>query len=219
MIARLPVLGVAPAPAVLPRAALSLQLEPQPTTFEAQGDPIQAAILLSVVLLPFGYWWYVTVPEARINLAKDKRLEGGETKAFLEELAQSEEGERPVEKWFFSKWLRQRRPAKARPETVTSVADASVEQAPPVAHAAEDREVQQAPAREVTLGELLKPASLKSNPTPKFWSGDNPIVVTMGALLTVGVFSAAARTNSALAIDGAILAAGLAFGLSRLTLD
>ena len=55
-------------------------------------------ILLSAVLLPFGYWWYVTVPEARINLAKDKRLQGGETKAYLDELASSDE-DRPVERW------------------------------------------------------------------------------------------------------------------------
>ena len=46
------------------------------------------------------YWWYITVPEARLNLAKDKRL--GETKEYITELKQSEG--REVEKWALAKW-------------------------------------------------------------------------------------------------------------------
>ena len=53
IIMRLPLLVAAAPPT--PRAAIAMQLEPPPvTTFEAQGDPLQAAILLSAVLLPFG---------------------------------------------------------------------------------------------------------------------------------------------------------------------
>ena len=73
-----------------------------------------------------------------------------------------------------------------------------------------------APQREPTLAELFRPASLKGNATPRFWSGDNPIVVTMGALFTLGAFATVARENTALAIDGALLSAGLLFGVSRL---
>ena len=54
---------------------------------------------------------------------------------------------------------------------------------------------------------------------PRFFSGDNPIVVTMGGLALLGAFATAARANGALAMDGLVLCAGLAFGLSRLTLD
>ena len=76
------------------------------------------------------------------------------------------------------------------------------------------------PARDSSLGVLFKPASLKGNATPKFWSGDNPIVVTMGGLALAGVVATAAQSGSgALVADIVVLGAGLAFGLSRLTLD
>ena len=209
--------------AVASRAGpVALQLDVPPPTFEAQGDPVQAAILLSAVLLPFGYWWYVTVPEARINLAKDKRLQGGETKAYLDELASSEE-DRPVERWFFSKWLTQRKPT-TKAAAKSDVLDTNAQVAEGLPEPAADASSQSAPTPPPptpapTLRELFQPASLKNNATPKFWSGDNPIVVTMGSLALLGVFATAARTNGALALDAAVLAAGLAFGLSRLTLD
>ena len=187
-----------------------MQLEPESVVFEAQGDPVQAAILLSAILLPFGYWWYITVPEARINLAKDKRLDGGGTKAFLDELAASDEA-RPVERWFFAKWLTQRKPARAKPPAASAEASVEPEAAP--------APVPPTSPQQMPLTELFRPASLKNNATPNFWSGDNPIVVTMGLLALLGTFASVARSNSALAIDGAILAAGLTFGLSRLTLD
>ena len=84
-------------------AAADLDMQPVAMTFEARGDPLQAAILIAAIVLPFGYWWYITVPEARLALAKDKRLQDGETKVYLDELAASSEA-RPVERWFFSKW-------------------------------------------------------------------------------------------------------------------
>ena len=204
-----------------PRAAI-IMLDPvappqafqvaPPQTFEAQGDPLQAAILISAIALPFAYWWFVTVPEARLALAKDKRLEGGDTKAYLDELA-DDPSARPVERWFFSKWLRQKKPTRATSgdDTAEGLAAATTQDAQP-SPAAE-------PRAEPTLKELFAPASLKGNATPKFWSGDNPIVVTMGGLAALGIFATAAQSNSALAIDGVILSAGLVFGLSRLTLD
>merc|ERR1719478_1314808 len=74
---------------------------------------------------PVAYWWFITVPEARLNLAKDKRLEGGDTKQYLEALRDSPD-ERPLERWFFDKWLRQLRPSKApRPAPEASAEDAS----------------------------------------------------------------------------------------------
>lgn len=67
-----------------------------------------------------------------------------------------------------------------------------------------------------SLAQLFTPATAKGNPTPKFFSGDNPIVVATGALMAMGVAASLARENSALATDAFILAAGIFFGLSRL---
>ena len=167
---------------VPPRTALSSRARaPRMQTFEAQlaFDPAQLAVFTVALSAPVAYWWFITVPEARLNLAKDKRLEGGDTKQYLEELRDSPD-ERPLERWFFDKWLRQLRPSKApRPAPEASAEDAS------------------APAPAPTLGELFAPASLAGNATPKFFSGDNPIVVTVGALLALGTLAAGARQGGA----------------------
>ena len=191
-----------PRPAVPSRARA-----PRMQTFEAQlaFDPAQLAVFTVALSAPVAYWWFITVPEARLNLAKDKRLEGGDTKQYLEELRDSPD-ERPLERWFFDKWLRQLRPSKApRPA--------------PEASAEEDASAP-APAPAPTLGELFAPASLAGNATPKFFSGDNPIVVTVGALLALGTLAAGARQGGAAgaAADLTVVAATLAFGLGRLRL-
>ena len=194
---------------------------PPATSFEPQGDPLQAAILFSVVALPFAYWWYISVPEARLALAKDKRIKG-EIKRYLDELADDPSG-RKAERWFFAKWLRQNKPsrpaaAKAAPEDEAAALPPEEEAAalPPAPPPEPARDLLQSPR----LGVLFKPASLKGNATPKFWSGDNPIVVTMGGLALAGVVATAAQSGSgALVADIVVLGAGLAFGLSRLTLD
>ena len=192
-----------------------------PVTFEAQGDPVQAVLLFFVVALPFGYWWYITVPEARLALAKDKRLQDGDTNQYLKELA-ADDSPRPVERWFFSKWLNQLRPARATPrapeatgtDAVAVPAPADGREAAPTS----DEVPATAPQPDVTLGELFAPASLKGNATPKFFSGDNPIVVTVSTLLALGIFATIARENSALAVDGAVLTAGILFGVTRLNM-
>lgn len=199
-------------------------------TFEPVFNPAQAGALFGVIALPFGYWWFITVPEARIGLAKDKRLDSGEARAYLEELAASKEP-RAAERWFFSKWLRQARPSKRRssqqPESQAMKQETEPEQAVPLSLRAETLPPAPPPAPPPaaaltpapSLRDLFRPASLKGNATPRFWSGDNPIVVTMGTLLGVGIVAAGARENAALTLDVVVLAAGLTFGLSRLTLD
>ena len=82
------------------------------TSFEAQVDPVQAAVLVGTAIIPFAYWWYITVPEARLALAKDKRLEGGEAREYLLDLAE-DDASRPVERWFFAKWLSAAKPRRA----------------------------------------------------------------------------------------------------------
>ena len=179
----------------------------QPLVFEAQADPMQFALLLAVVVLPFGYWWYVTVPDARLDLAKDKRKGG--LRAYIDDL-RADAAPRGAERWFFRKYLRQ------LPEKALEVPPAANDSMPAAVDVdAYSEESQRSPS----LEELLRPASLKGNPTPRFWSGDNPIVVTMGALLFMGVAAAAYRSNATLTVDALVLAAGIMFGLSRLSLD
>lgn len=188
-------------------------------TFEATLNGGQAVVALGAVALPFGYWWFITVPEARIALAKDKRL--GETKEFIAELAESAEGERPVEKWFFSKWLKQDRPRpspRAAPPRAPDAQAAATSGDAEAGAAAEPSAADGAPPRQPSLAELFEPASLRGNATPAFFSGDNPIVVTMAALMAMCALAAAARANAPLALDAAVLGAGLVFGLTRLTL-
>lgn len=193
-------------------------------TFEPQFSAAQAAVALGAIGLPFSYWWYITVPEARIALARDKRLEGGETRAFIAELDASAKGERRVERWFFSKWLKQAAPRRSMPaaaepaaletpaqRTQVSPILATVAEIEPAAVSADER-------RDPGLAELFTPASLRGNATPAFFSGDNPIVVTMGALMLAGLAAGAARANAPLALDGAVLGAGIVFGLTRLQL-
>ena len=202
----------------------------EPQTFEAQFDPVQFVVLLLAVGGPFGYWWLITVPEARLALAKDKRLEGGETKEFLAELKGSEG--RPVEKWFFAKWLAQARPSRGggvtRGETTKAIRAESSAQSSASGGvgggvgagegAGEGGGEGRGEGRGVGLQELFKPASLKGNATPKFFSGDNPIVVTVGSLMVLGIGASIARENGQLAIDLSLVGAGLAFGLTRLDL-
>ena len=223
--------GFAPAsrPAVctsraLPRMVVSEVVsvsEVVPLVFEPRMEASQLGITLGAIAVPFGYWWYITVPEARLKLAKDKRRTDGDERQYLDELQrdlQREPDARPVERWFFSKWLRQAKPLAPEQEqdsertaTATTTATATVE--PPPEAAARDA----APRREPSLGELLRPASLKGNATPKFWSGDNPIVVVTGTLISLGVASSLVRNggNGQLRLDASVVGAGLVFGLSR----
>lgn len=192
--------------------------------FEAQFNPSQLGITVMAIAVPFGYWWYITVPEARLALAKDKRKPDGEVKQYLDEL-QSDDAGRPVERWFLKKWLRQNKPARAAAATTVEPAvsptmaatTASPEAAAPDAPAQPTAEEQQ---RDPSLRELFAPASLKGNATPRFWSGDNPIVVTTGTLLTLGVMSTIVRDGGtgAVLLDAAVVGTGLVFGLTRLQL-
>lgn len=205
--------------------ALRMQ-EVEPTQFEPQGDPVQFAILALAVAVPFGYWWYITVPEARLALSKDKRL--GDTGAYIEELARSDEA-RPVERWFFSKWLKQapkkrtaRTEAASMLSTPPTMAAVAMVEPPHPETAAESAAAPEQPSavqkRESSLEQLFRPASLKSNATPKFFSGDNPIVITTGALLAAGIFATVAKENGQLAADLLVICIGLIFGATRLTL-
>eukprot|EP00316_Scyphosphaera_apsteinii_P016866 CAMPEP_0119315072 /NCGR_PEP_ID=MMETSP1333-20130426/34373_1 /TAXON_ID=418940 /ORGANISM="Scyphosphaera apsteinii, Strain RCC1455" /LENGTH=186 /DNA_ID=CAMNT_0007320301 /DNA_START=100 /DNA_END=660 /DNA_ORIENTATION=- len=181
-------------------------------TFEPVFNPAQTAVLLGTILIPFGYWWFITVPEARLLLSKDKRK--GELNIYLKQLKEAEG--RPVEQWFFQKWLAKTRPpvqqAQSRADRTGSDPAVVLEEFSPIKPSTDEAE------SEVTLLELFRPASKKGNPTPRFFSGDNPIVVTTGTLMAFGIAAAVVRSNGALALDLGVLCAGLAFGLNRLVL-
>ena len=203
----------------LPRMVVSeVVSEVAPLVFEPRMDTSQLGVTLGAIAVPFGYWWYITVPEARLKLAKDKRRQDGDERQYLDELQrdlQRDPTARPSEKWFFSKWLRQAKPLAPEQERAserTATVTATAEPLPAAENAA--------PRQEPSLGELLRPASLKGNATPRFWSGDNPIVVVTGTLISLGVASSLVRGggNGQLLLDAAVVGAGLVFGLSRLSL-
>jgi len=121
------------------------------------------------------YWWYVLVPGARVNLAVNKR--SGKLRAYLEELKADDD--RKLERFFYQKWL-----AKVDPETRFLLREDGDEDG--------DGRVVQAKTRlSDTEGvtrdagdESLEDVIRKARRTPKFWSGDNPVLV--GTALTVG---------------------------------
>ena len=168
----------------------------EPQTFEPQlsFDPVQLAVLAACAAAPFAFWWYYTVPDARRDLAKDKRKSDGQTFQYLEELAADDS--RPLETWFFAKWLRQAEkrgsPRKMGPSGVpaegqtVSPADSLYDERTELDDGVRDRPR----ARQVSLRELLTPPSGR---TPRFFSGDNPIVVVTGALMAWGVAAALLR--------------------------
>jgi len=190
-----------------------------PAVFEPQLDTSQLGITLGAIAVPFGYWWFITVPEARLNLAKDKRRQDGDEKQYLDKLQrdlQRNPAARPLERWFFSKWLRQARPLASEQEQASKRA-ATVTATEPL-----PEPTNAAPQRDPSLVELLRPAMLKGNATPRFWSGDNPIVVTTSTLMALGVASSLIRSgagnNGQLLLDTAVVGAGMVFGLNRLRL-
>ena len=39
-------------------------------TFEPEFNPAQLGVVFFAIAVPFGYWWFITVPEARLALSK-----------------------------------------------------------------------------------------------------------------------------------------------------
>ena len=124
--------------------------------------PIDPAVLrdelvvLGAIAATTAYWWLVLVPSARVALAKNKK--SGKLRAYLDDLARSDG--KGLEKWFYAQWL-----AKIDPETRYLLRD----DAP-------------AAARRV---ETLEDVARAARRAPKFWSGDNPVLV--GTALTIGL--------------------------------
>jgi len=132
-------------------------------------------VVLGVTGVMVAYWWYVLVPGARVNLAVNKR--SGRLRDYLEELKGDDS--RKMERFFYQKWL-----AKVDPETRFLLREDGDEDG--------DGRVVQAKTRlSDTEGvtrdagdESLEDVIRKARRTPKFWSGDNPVLV--GTALTVG---------------------------------
>ena len=159
---------------VSPRALeASTSYVPSPMDADALRNQL---IVISAVGATTAFWWFVLVPNARLGLARNKK--SGALRAYLEELKTDDA--RPIERWFFEKWLR-----KIDPETRYLLGDddddgkgkeTSAASTSPARDAAAD-----APGREPSLEEILR-AAKKTSP---FWSLDNPVLV--GTALSVGV--------------------------------
>lgn len=69
--------------------------------------PVDSSVIigqLSVIAVSASaaaFWWYVTVPEKRLELSRSKK--GGEIKELLDDL--EEDSDRKVERWLLNDWL------------------------------------------------------------------------------------------------------------------
>ena len=139
-------------------------------------------LVLAVIAVMTAYWWYVLVPGARVNLAVNKRT--GKLRAYLEELKADDD--RKLERFFYQKWL-----AKVDPETRYLLRDDDEAEDGSSADAGNPPRTKPRVALSDTEGvtrdvgeESLEDIIRKAKKTPKFWSGDNPVLV--GAAITVG---------------------------------
>jgi hypothetical protein len=139
-------------------------------------------LVLAVIAIMTAYWWYVLVPGARVNLAVNKRT--GKLRAYLEELKADDD--RKLERFFYQKWL-----AKVDPETRYLLRDDDEAEDGSSAAAGNPPRTKPRVALSDTEGvtrdvgeESLEDIIRKAKKTPKFWSGDNPVLV--GAAITVG---------------------------------
>mmetsp|Transcript_38687 Transcript_38687/g.90443 ORF Transcript_38687/g.90443 Transcript_38687/m.90443 type:complete len:165 (-) Transcript_38687:44-538(-) len=110
--ARLVSLETAAADVIVPELAQAAA-----QSFEPTFNPEQLGVVFFVIAVPFGYWWLITVPEARLALAKNKRK--GEVRDYIAALKEEESG-RPLQRWFFQKWLRQAKPPRKADEAVAA---------------------------------------------------------------------------------------------------
>lgn len=130
------------------------------------------------------YWWYVVVPTARGRLAIDKRK--GETAEYLSELeTEGAVEERRAERWLYAEWLQKRADLAAKkaalPAESVSIATASGEAA--IASSTSSSKPNMSPRKVNT--NLLEPEI--RTPMPNFFSFDNPIVATLGALAGISI--------------------------------
>ena len=144
-------------------------------------SPMDTSMLTSqLVVLGFtgvmvAYWWYVLVPGARVNLAVNKK--SGKLRDYLEEL--KDDDSRAVERFFYQKWL-----AKVDPETRFLLREDGNEDGDGRVVQAKTRLSDTEGVTRDNPDESLEDVIRKARRTPKFWSGDNPVLV--GTALTVG---------------------------------
>ena len=144
-------------------------------------SPMDTSMLTSqLVVLGFtgvmvAYWWYVLVPGARVNLAVNKR--SGRLRDYLEELKGDDS--RKMERFFYQKWL-----AKVDPETRFLLREDGNEDGDGRVVEAKTRLSDTEGVTRDAGDESLEDVIRKARRTPKFWSGDNPVLV--GTALTVG---------------------------------
>lgn len=144
--------------------------------FEPQAPPMATIVSMVSIFGLAGYWWLVFVPSERRDLAANKNKGG--LNGYLDVLAESPDGERGVEKWFYTEWLRRRENTKAflmsRAEVLSQNSGESFDT---VLARLEEEEAEKNIER--------------SKAMPAFMSTDNPLVVA-AALVSFGVVVAAA---------------------------
>mmetsp|Transcript_32216 Transcript_32216/g.79046 ORF Transcript_32216/g.79046 Transcript_32216/m.79046 type:complete len:221 (-) Transcript_32216:10-672(-) len=143
--------------------------------FEPQAPPLGSIVSMIGIFSLAGYWWLVFVPSERRDLAANKNKGG--LNGYLDKLNESPDGERKLEKWFYTEWLQRRRSqqtmllAKAKSQSESS---------------GESFEAVLARLHEEEIAANIE----RSKAMPSFLSADNPVLVA-GALAVFGALVAA----------------------------
>jgi hypothetical protein len=127
-------------------------------------------IVIGVCSITVLYWWLVVVPNARINLAVNKKT--GKLKTYLDTLKRDDT--RTLERWFFTEWL-----MKVDPETKYLMRDSGGASVDDLSDTEGGGDKTNADDIDIIISRARK--------TPDFFSLDNPVLVTF--LITIG-FSA-----------------------------
>jgi hypothetical protein len=86
------------------------------TQYDAQlpSEALAGLLTTSGVLMVAGsIWWTDVIPKKRMEVAKSKA--NGEIRSMLDDIRESSEGEKQLQKWFFSDWLRKEKKPAAIP--------------------------------------------------------------------------------------------------------
>lgn len=147
------------------------------TVFEPQAPPMGSIVSIIGILSLAAYWWLVFVPSERRDLAANKNKGG--LNSYLDKLAETPQGERQVEKWFYTEWL-QRRKNQQEMLVVKATSQSKA--------SGESFETVLARLREEEVAANIE----RSKAMPSFLSFDNPILVAT-VLTLFGILVAAGK--------------------------
>jgi hypothetical protein len=146
-----------------------------PQVRQAASAPyLEAWLSIAFTLGIAGYWWLVFVPSERRDLAANKNKGG--LNGYLDSLEASGEGNRGLEKWFYSEWIERRKNVRELLEKRAMAMSKSTGESYDVVM---ERLVEEDRANNIE----------RSKNMPAFLSADNPVMIAF-ALSAFGVLVA-----------------------------